>query len=249
MAVSVTFRFYEELNDFLPAGKRKRSFTLSLIGSPSVKDTIESIGVPHTEVDLILVNGFPSDLDYRLADGDRISVYPVFETIDIRSIKPGTAEPLRVPKFILDVHLGRLAKYMRMLGFDTYYRNDLDDPEIIQRSVDEHRIILTRDRGILKNSRVTHGYFVRSQKPSDQIQEVIRRFDLKDMFSPFSRCIACNGIITAVDKKEITHRLQPLTRKYYHSFYRCGGCGRIYWEGSHFERMAFFIRKAFHDVL
>ena len=119
-----TFRFYEELNDFLPKEKRKKRFEHNFIDRASVKDVIESFGVPHTEVDLIIVNGESKNFSYIINDGDDISVYPVFESIDISNLQKLRPEPLREPKFILDVHLGTLARYLRMLGFDTNYRND-----------------------------------------------------------------------------------------------------------------------------
>ena len=158
----ISIRFYEELNDFLPEEKQKLRFEHSYIDRTSVKDLIESLGVPHTEVDLILVNGKPVGFDYLINDDDDISVYPVFESIDITDLQHLRPKPLRKPKFVADVHLGRLARYMRMLGFDTLYKNNIDDDEIVNISVDEKRTILTRDRNILKRSVVTHGYFVRN---------------------------------------------------------------------------------------
>lgn len=237
------FRFYEELNDFLPKEKRKIVFAYNFEGNPSVKDAIEAIGVPHVEVDLILANSEPVDFGYTLKDQDIISVYPVFETLDISNRGHLREKPLRNPKFILDVHLGKLARYMRMFGFDTMYRNDYDDPEIIRISLDEHRIILTRDLGMLKVKAVTHGYFVRSQNPKQQLKEVLQHFDLHSAVDPFNRCIKCNGELKTVNKEEIMDQLEPLTRKYFSIFFQCCSCQRIYWEGSHFDRMKAFIEK------
>lgn len=238
---SAYFRFYEELNDFLPSGKRKIPFPYCFTGNPSVKDAIESVGVPHVEVDLIIVNGDPVSFAYRLKDGDNVSVYPVFESIDITGVSPLRARPLRITKFILDVHLGRLAKYLRLCGFDTCYNKLLDDNEIVERSLSEGRIILTRDKGLLKNRKVTHGYWVRSTNPKEQLTEVLNRFDLKKNLVPFSRCMECNGIVNEVSKDEIDPLIPPKTRKYFTNFKRCSGCGKIYWEGSHFEKMKEFI--------
>lgn len=230
-------RFYEELNDFLPPDKRKKPFTYLFFGSPSIKDVIEAMGVPHVEVDLILVNGVSVDFNYNLQAGDNVSIYPVFESIDISNIVQLRARPLRDTRFILDVHLGKVTKTLRMLGFDCYYRNDLKDAEIVAIAEAEKRIILTRDRELLKNSRVTHGYWVRSKNPEKQVVEIIKRFDLKDRIKPYIRCMSCNGLIEKVDKEDIVHRLEPKTRKYYDEFYICSSCGKIYWRGSHFERM------------
>ncbi len=237
------FRFYEELNDFLPPMQRKQDRVYIFKGNPSVKDAIEAQNIPHTEVDLILVNGNPANFRHKLKDGDRVSVYPVFESFDISGVKPDPERPARKTSFILDVHLGKLAKLLRMTGFDAVYRNDLEDDEIINRACDENRIILTRDRGILKNSRVKKGYFVRSQKPVEQIKEVIIRFQLQSSIEFLSRCIECNGIISHKAKKDIEKNLKPGTSIHFNKFYRCSNCGRIYWEGFHFESMQAYYRE------
>ncbi len=239
----VLFRFYEELNDFLPGNRRKAEFSYEYSGNPSVKDAIESLGVPHSEVDLILVNAEPVDFTYKVRSGDRISVYPVFESFDIKDVQHLRAVPLRTPKFILDVHLGRLAKYMRLCGFDTSYERDLTDREIVNISVSQKRIILTRDKGLLKTREVTHGHWMRKTRPVEQLEEVIRNFELKNFMKPFSRCLECNGVLVEVSKDEIDSKLPERTREYYTEFRRCPGCGRIYWEGSHYERMKKFLEN------
>lgn len=237
MRKQVYIRFYEELNDFLHPRNRKVTIDLDLNGKTTVKDLIESRGVPHTEVDLILVNGNSVEFGYAPVAGDLVSVYPVFESLGIENVTRLRPKPLRNPKFILDVHLGKLARKLRMVGFDTLYRNDYDDDEIIAIALKKKRIILTRDVGILKNRLVTHGYFVRSTQPARQIEEVIRRFDLTGLIKPINRCIECNGTIDSVCKKEIEHLLQPKTRKYFSEFFQCRQCLKIYWEGSHYKRM------------
>ncbi len=242
--MQITVRFYEELNDFLPAEKRKKSFPFEVQVNSSVKDTIEALGIPHTEVDLILVNSQPVDFNYNLKSNDYISVYPKFESLDISQVTKVRKQPLRKTKFILDVHLGQLAKYLRLLGFDTYYTNHLSDPEIIDKSIDENRIILTRDYGILKHKQVTHGYFVRSQDSKTQLKEVMQRFDLKDKIKPFSRCSVCNGMVRKVEKKKIEHLLLEKTKNYFTRFYQCTSCQKIYWEGSHYED----IKRLIHNI-
>jgi uncharacterized protein with PIN domain len=239
----VWFRFYEELNDFLPDIRKKQSFSCTISGNPSVKDIIESLGVPHVEVDMILVNGKSVDFCYRLKDGDQVSVYPVFESFDISEATHLREKPLRELKFILDVHLGKLVKYLRLCGFNTYYDNNYDDQTIIDISLSEKRLILTHDRGLLKNSRVTRGYWVRSLDPDKQIMEIIERFDLKNNFNPFARCLECNEVLTDIKKEEVISSLMPKTKKYYDTFKKCPGCDRIYWEGSHYEKMKKFIQK------
>jgi hypothetical protein len=239
----VTFRFYAELNDFLPPAKRQKTFPYVFELSASVKDVIEALGVPHTEVDLILANGQSVDFAYPIQDGDHISVYPVFETIDISPLVRVRPHPLREPRFVLDVHLGRLATYLRLLGFDTLYRNDYPDAELAQISSSQKRVLLTRDRGLLKRSIVTHGYCLRTTQPRQQLIEVLRRFDLLAGIKPFQRCLRCNGLLHPVAKADILDLLQPKTRRYYDEFHRCAGCGHIYWQGTHYERMRLFIEK------
>lgn len=231
----VELRFYEELNDFLTPAQRKVTISHTFNRRASVKDMIESFGVPHTEVDIILVNGESVDFSYIVKDGDRISVYPVFESLDITPLLRLRPKPLRSPRFVLDSNLGRLARYLRMLGFDCLYQNDYTDKAVANISSQEHRILLTRDRILLQRKIITHGYFVRAVIPRTQVREVLFRFDLFGLIKPFSRCSRCNGELQVVDKETIQDRLEPKTRKYYHHFLLCPSCGQIYWEGSHHE--------------
>ena len=231
------FRFYEELNDFLSFNRKKKQFPYQFEGKPSVKDAIEAIGVPHTEVEIILANGTSVGFDYHLQENDFISVYPVFESLDVSPILKLRSLPLRKTAFILDVHLGKLSRILRLLGFDVLYRNDYQDSEIIDFSIQENRIILTKDRGILKNNSVTHGYCVRSSDSTEQAQEVLRRFDLYSQVKPFARCIRCNGHIEGISKTKVLPNLPPKTAQFYKKFYICSNCGHIYWRGSHFDKM------------
>jgi uncharacterized protein with PIN domain len=237
------FRFYEELNDFLPKAKRKAAFPYAFAGKPSVKDAIEAIGVPHTEIDLILVNGQSEGFGYHLGDGDRVAVYPVFESLDISNVTHLRKEPLRNPRYILDVHLGKLARELRMLGFDTIYENHYTDAEIVRRANSEGRVILTRDIGILKIKEVVRGYWIRSQSPERQLSEVLDHFDLYAKIKPFQRCMRCNGIIEEVEKSAVLDQLPQKTRKYYDEFYRCKSCRNVYWKGSHYHKMISFVKS------
>ena len=229
-------RFYEELNDFLAPQLRKVEFAHDFERRTSVKDMIESFGVPHTEVEIILVNGNSVDFSWIVQDGDHISVYPVFESLDVSPLIRLRPEPLRTPKFVLDTNLGRLARYLRLLGFDCLYENDFEDAAVASISSEQQRTLLTRDRSLLQRKIITRGYFVRAVRPRLQVQEVLSRFDLYRLLAPFSRCIRCNGALQAVDKQAIEQRLQPKTRAYFNSFRMCPGCGQIYWQGSHYER-------------
>lgn len=240
---SVSIRFYEELNDFLAPAKRKKEYSVPFLIKRTVKDLIEGEGVPHVEVDLILVNGNPVDFEYHIRNGDRISVYPEFELIDISPINRLRPAPLRKSRFMVDANLGRLARYLRMLGFDTRFDLNLQDEEIIRMAEKEKRILLTRDLGILKNHRVLRGYFIRSQQPDVQLREVVQKFHLKGQFKPFTRCIACNGRILPVIKEQIAGRVPEQIWASFDTFYTCEACERVYWEGSHHQRMLDKIRR------
>ena len=230
-------RFYQELNEFLTPEQRFQTLECELIGNPGVKDIIESFGVPHTEVDLVLVNGESVDFAYQVRDGDRITVYPMFESLDIAAVSKVRSRPLRRVAFVLDVHLGRLAALLRLLGFDPLYRRDYDDPEIVDLALCRGRIILTRDQGLLKRKAVTHGYFVRSTDPETQAREVLHRFDLHQAIRPFSRCLVCNTPLERVDPAEAEDALPPGIRGRHREITRCPGCGRHYWPGTHFENL------------
>jgi uncharacterized protein with PIN domain len=239
----VQLRFYEELNDFLAPTLRKVTFSHKFDRRASVKDMIESFGVPHTEVDIILINGHSVDFSCIVQDGDRISVYPVFESLDISPLVRLRPAPLRSPAFVLDSNLGRLARYLRLLGFDCLYQNDYDDEAVANIADQGQRIVLTRDRALLQRKIITRGYFVRAVRPRPQVKEVLARFDLYRLVDPFNRCIRCNGDLQAVDKQAIEDRLEPKTREYFDSFRQCTACGQIYWQGSHHARSLRLIEE------
>ncbi|WP_018880675.1 Mut7-C RNAse domain-containing protein [Thioalkalivibrio sp. ALE30] len=246
---TATFRLYAELNDFLAPERRYQSFEHAFDGTPSVKDRIESLGVPHTEVDLVLVDGRAVDFGHRLRGGERVAVYPVFEAFDVGDVSRLRPQPLREPRFILDVHLGRLAGYLRALGFDCLYANDFSDEFIIRTAQDEHRIILTRDTGLLKDGRVTHGRYVHATDPLQQLREVVDRFQLAGLFEPFSRCMRCNGELRSIDGAALADSVEPSevppgVLERFVAFVRCSGCGRVYWRGSHYDR----LRQRFRSV-
>jgi uncharacterized protein len=238
-----SFRFYAELNDHLDQEQRYRTLYKTFYTPGSVKDMIESFGVPHTEVDLIVSSGRSVDFSYLVQDGDRIAVYPVFESFDVSAEQRLRPQPLRNPRFVLDVHLGRLAGYLRILGFDTAYNQSCDDATLAQISAAEHRILLTRDRGLLKHGAVTHGYWVRETDSRRQIEEVMNRFSLAGAARPFTLCMACNGVLHAVSKDEARLAVPERVRNRYEDFHRCDHCGRTYWKGSHHARMQRWIEE------
>lgn len=238
---SAHLRFYAELNEFLSPKRRGSTFDYEFWVEPSVKDVIESCGVPHTEVEVVLANSRSVGFEYRVRDGDRISVYPMFEAMDVTPILRLRPEPLRETRFILDTHLGRLARYLRMLGFDTAYRPDATDEELASVSAGERRILLTRDRGLLMRRAVTHGHYVSATAPREQLAEIVARYDLHSAIRPFIRCMRCNGMLEPAGKEQATARVSNSILERHDRFQRCPDCGRLYWEGSHHRRMLEFI--------
>lgn len=237
MAGYVDVRAYAELNDFLAAESRGMTVRRPFRSHQTVKDVLEAMGVPHTEVDLILVNGEPVDFAHRPTVGDRIAAYPMFEALDIGATERLRPVPLRDPRFVVDVNLGGLARLLRILGFDVWWSSDADDTTLADISVGQQRILLTRDRGLLKRRAVTHGLFAHSEHPEEQALEVIRRLDLRRHLAPLTRCLRCNGPLVPVRKAEVIEHLEPLTRRYFDEFSRCRECGQIYWAGSHHARL------------
>lgn len=232
-----TVRVYGELNDFLPAGWRQREIAYTFQGTPAVKDAIEALGVPHVEVELVLLNGQSVELAARLGDGDRLAVYPKFESLDVASLLRIRREPLRRTAFLLDGHLGKLARYLRLLGFDAGHAPGCQDEDLVAAASRQGRIILTRDRALLKRRAVTHGYWVRSTDPIAQAREVVRRFDLADQVRPFTRCLACGSLLVAVDREAVCARIPPRVAAWRADYLRCAGCGKLYWEGTHHPRL------------
>lgn len=239
------FRFYAELNDFLPPGQRQRTLHYSFSGHPGIKDPIEALGVPHTEVELIIVNGQSVRFDYQLQAADRVAVYPLFRQLAIDPLFKLRVRYSLHPRFVLDTNLGKLARFMRLLGFDSLYRNDYRDSTIARIAASEQRIVLTRDRRLLHNKQIHYGYWVRAVDVESQIDEVVRRFDLCGLIHPFARCLVCNDVLVPVEKKDILDRLEPKTKRFFEIFSRCPTCQRIYWEGSHLENM----RRRFTGLL
>jgi uncharacterized protein with PIN domain len=231
------FRFYAELNDFLPAHRKQKAFEECFKTPLTVGETLVSLGIPFSEVDLILVNGVSVEMNHKLSEHDRISVYPKFERLDIS----GNTK-LRNSKFILDCHLGKLARYLRMLGFDCLYKNHMDDDVIIEIARRDGRIILTRDTLLLKSPRLIHAYYVRAIEKHAQLCEVVEKFDLYSQFKSFTRCMTCNHPLQTVHKEDILDKIDEDTANVFQDFYLCPHCDKVFWKGSHFKRMEEFVR-------
>ncbi|MBS1188860.1 MAG: hypothetical protein H6R10_652 [Rhodocyclaceae bacterium] len=239
--VTATFRFYEELNDFLAPSRRRREFACPCARAATTKHMIEALGVPHTEVELILVNGESVGFDRRLRDGDRVSVYPAFEAFDITPLLRVRRQPLRVTRFVADVHLGGLARLLRMAGFDTLYDNHFEDEEI-EALAGGGRVVLTRDRELLKRRTISHGCYVHALRSAAQFREIYERLDLGCSARPFTRCPHCNALLRPVDKGEAAARLPAAVAAKYERFMTCPDCRRLFWEGLHWQRLGELLR-------
>ncbi len=238
-----TFRFYEELNDFLPRHRRKTDFEAEFTARRSIKDMIEALGVPHTEIDLILANGKSVDFKYILKDGNRISVYPVFESLESEKVTHKQKKPLRRTRFIADFNLGNIVRYMRVLGFDIYSDSSLTRDKIIELSKKENRIILTTSRTPLKFKDISHGIFLRPGSVEEQIRYVMDYLDIKDKVKPFSRCLRCNEKLTSIPIEGISDRIPPGTKSFCNEYTYCETCDKIFWRGSHVDEMQKVVER------
>ncbi len=235
--IRVTLRFYGDLNDLLFGGYTGPIVQRKLPGPTSVKDLIEGCGVPHTEVDLILADDHPVDFSHLIREDQSISAYPFFNYLDIPASKRLQKPTLPHNRFLVDTNLGKLARYLRMAGFDTAYIREQADEEIISQMLGEQRALLSRDHKLLMHTVVEYGYLPRSDDPAEQFREVCRRYNLFNDIHPFSRCPNCNGLLQSVPKEEIVDQLEPLTKKHFEDFSQCPNCGQIYWAGSHRRRL------------
>ena len=237
------FRFFGSANDFLPTSRRNLEFSHRFRGTPSIKDRIETLGTPHTEVAYVRIDGAFRDFSHRLVGEEYVEVFSADAPIAQAPAPALNDRPPGEARFVADVNLGRLARMLRLLGFNTLYRNDYDDARVASVSAAETRILLTRDRRLLMRREVRHGYFVRSDDPRMQVHEILRRFDLDDATRPFHRCSRCNGLVHRTNKQAVLHLLEPKTRRYYDTFWQCGSCGQVYWEGSHMSGLINLVEQ------
>ena len=236
-------RCYAELNDYLPERCRQKDFRVSISDPPNVRRLIANLGIPLAEVELALVNGISGGLDCDLRAGDRVSLYPMFESFDVAPLLQLRSQPLRGVRFVADAHLGRLARYLRLLGFDTLFENDPGDAELARISAEEGRILLSRDRRLLERRILTHALRIPAVSPREQLLFVVERLNLRSLFRPFTRCTVCNGRLSEVSKNAADLPLAPRTRAAFETFWRCGNCGRVYWQGSHYERLLALVEQ------
>ncbi|REC94658.1 Mut7-C RNAse domain-containing protein [Kushneria indalinina] len=243
--MGVQVLFHGCLDDFLPSSGRGLPVTQHTPRRTSLKDLVESFGVPHPEVAALTLNDHPAAFETLIEplenDHYLIRAWPVRALSDLvmgHALQPPRPRPARL---VLDVHLGRLARYLRLLGFDVCWRNDFSDEELADTSAAQNRILLTRDRRLLYRRQIVHGYFVRATDPAQQVEEVCRRFELHDEIAGFKRCARCNALLVKVDKASVARRLEARTLLYYNDFYKCKKCCHVYWQGSHFARMSAWI--------
>ncbi|MBC7474194.1 MAG: hypothetical protein H7263_07860 [Candidatus Sericytochromatia bacterium] len=247
MKKTATFNFFDEINDFIQKNQRNQEIKIEFDDSTTAKDAIEAIGVPHTEVESIVVNDISVDFHYRLKDQDKVRVYSFSSKVIIEDKIPLRAS-IQNYKFIVDANVAKMAKYLRMLGFDTSYNFELPDKDIVALAEKEKRIILSRDIGLLKRKNATLGYFLRKTNIEEQVMEVLKRYDLTSQIKPLSICLECNGHINQVNKDSIIKKLNENVAKEYDEFFQCNNCKKIFWKGSHHDKMLNNIDKFVKDL-
>ena len=243
---TIHLRFYEELNDHLRREQRRRLFAWECASGTTARGVLEALRVPAAEVDLILVNGESAAFDRELRDGDHVSIYPKFESFDIAAVQRLRGAPLREVRFLADGHLARLARYLRLLGFDTTCPKTADATRKIRAARDEERIVLTRSRRLATDPRLTHALLVLAEDPGEQLAEIVDRLYLHDAVRPFTRCLLCNEPVVEVEKSAVTEGPEAETREHFDAFRRCPRCDRVYWEGSHHRRLSRLIERVLH---
>ena len=232
---AATFVFGRELDLFLPRERRGATIVHEYAQAATMKQAIEALGVPHTEIGHIVVNGAPATLDRTVRENDAIEVFA----------HARGAAPFESPlAFVADAHLGGLGRMLRMLGFDTIYDNALHDPQIADIASLERRVVLTRDRELLKRRDVMRGAFVRSLKPEKQLAEMAQRYPLADHMKPFALCLHCNLPLAPADPQDVAAKVPERIQEQYRQFAHCPGCDRVYWEGSHWDRMRSVLAQA-----
>lgn len=241
--VTATFSFESTLVVFLAPALRGHAITQRCADTATVKHAVEALGVPHTEVGCVLVNGEPVALDRRMQDGDDVRVYSTTPGagIESRTVSGSTA-------FIADSHLGGLARLLRMAGFDTLYDNHFRDSDIQAIASGESRVVLTRDRELLKRQAIGHGCYVRTLEPAAQLREVAWRFGLARAARPFSLCLRCNAPLRPVDKEAVRGRVLAMAWSRHDRFHTCDVCRRVFWAGTHWQRMRKLLQEALEDA-
>ncbi|WP_405535435.1 Mut7-C ubiquitin/RNAse domain-containing protein [Streptomyces sp. NBC_00075] len=233
----IVISFAPELRLFVPAERRAGRTTVVTDGSSSLGHVVESLGVPLTEAGRLLVDGREMPVSHVPVAG---------ETVEVAAV----VRPQRVPgaplRFLLDVHLGTLARRLRLLGVDAAYESeDIGDPALAAQSAAERRVLLSRDRGLLRRRELWAGAYVYSDRPDDQLRDVLDRF--APALVPWTRCTACNGRLERADKETVGERLEHGTRRTYDVFAQCVDCERLYWRGAHHARLEAIVAGAMRE--
>ena len=237
----LTIRIADELLLFLPAARRRAVQEVPHDGTSTLGHVVESLGVPLPEIGALVVDGERVDPGHLPQAGAEVAVLAVPRPQPVPLPDGQTA-----PRFLLDVHLGTLARRMRLLGLDTAYHNDMDDPALVVQANEEGRILLTQDRGLLRRRALWFGAYVRGSKPDDQLRDLLGRFAPE--LRPWTRCTACNGVLATVDKQEVERDLADGTRRSYDVYGRCTDCGQVYWRGAHGGHLERIVREAVRAV-
>ncbi len=224
-----------ELGLFLRPGRRGGPVPVAPDGTSSLGHVVESLGVPLTEVGRLLVNGEPAGLGYRPGHGDVVTVDAVRRP-----------QQLACARFVLDVHLGTLARRLRLAGVDAAYASDAGDDALVEQANAGRRVLLTEDRGLLRRRKLQMGAYVRGARPDEQFRDVLDRF--RPPLAPWTRCPACNGLLSPVARAAVDSLLRPGTRRTYQAFSRCESCGQVYWHGAHSKRLEEIIDCAVRAV-
>jgi len=235
---TLTLHFKGDLKDFLKPGNHSSGRVIfPLDRKASIKDIIEGLGPPHVLVETITSDGRQVDFSHIPKPGEELAVFPVKAPMDVFKPTLLRPNPLREIRFLADVNVGKLSTLLRALGFDTLYERQMSDEQAAEKAAADKRIILTKDRNLLKRAIIEHAYLVRVENPQEQLRNVLRFFNLRPPYAVFTRCLRCNTLLRPVEKSAIIHKLQPLTIKYHHVFHICPDCERVYWPGSHHEQL------------
>jgi len=240
-----TYHFHGDLHRLLRQRWRGRQpIALPVTRSASIKDVMESFGLPHTEVDRITCNGRITDFCQRVEASQRFDIHPIpcpWDTSIPTLLRP---KPLPSLRFIVDVNVGRLARYLRMAGLDTLYDPSWDERRILREIQKNRCLLLTRNLDLLKRNQVEFGRYIRATTPEEQLREILELFGGTAAPNPLSRCLECNTLLQPVRKEDILHRLEPLTIEYFSLFSLCPHCDKIYWHGTHVDRMLQSLHRA-----
>jgi len=240
----LTLDLDERLQELLPRKLRlSKMVVYPLTRRASIKDIIEALHIPHTEIGSIVHQDAEISFFHIPEPGERLALFSFSPGTDVTMPTRLRPNPLQKTAFMVDINVGKLARLLRMCGIDTRYEPELNEADLAEQVVTNRRILLSRNRDLLQRKIITWGHLVRAEQPEEQLAEVITLYGLEEAIKPFSRCLECNALLQPVEKTAILHRLEPLTKKYYQTFRICSDCNQIYWRGSHHQRMDTLMQR------